>query len=152
MTAQQVGEQVSKQVSKQSGTAEQVVRAFSAALAQGDLDAASALARDDLVFSEPASLPFGGEHVGADGLRTVLGKISRDYRLRLQEPVFGSVGQQVVVKVTGSITARASGATMPLEAVDLYTVGADGLISRVDVFYRDAAAVSSLRDTEIGSE
>jgi hypothetical protein len=38
-----------------------------------------------------------------------------------------------------------------LEALDLYEVDDAGLIARVDVFYKDAAAVTALRTSESGA-
>jgi hypothetical protein len=37
---------------------------------------------------------------------------------------------------------------MPLDALDLYEVR-DGLIARIDVYYKDAAAVTALCEPEV---
>jgi uncharacterized protein len=121
----------------------EVVRRFVSALATGDLDTCQALVSQSLVFSEAASLPFGGDRVGSQGLLDLLAAVSRDYRVKLAEPVVAAAGDRVLVRVSGTIGSLVSGREMPLEALDLYDVR-DGLIVRVDVFYKDAAAVTGL--------
>jgi len=60
-----------------------VVRTFTDALRSGDISACAALLDDSSVFSEAASLPFGGDYVGAEGFRRMLGAVSRDFRVEL---------------------------------------------------------------------
>lgn len=126
-----------------------VVTTFTASLAAGDLDACRALVAADLVFSEAPNLPFGGDRTGPRGLADLLAAVSRDYRVRLAEPVVAALDDgpsgRVLVQVSGTIASRATGRSMPLDALDLYEV-ADGLITRVDVYYKDAAAVAALLD------
>jgi ketosteroid isomerase-like protein len=119
------------------------VSGFLASLSRGDLATCQTLVTDDLIFSEAPSLPFGGDYDGPDGLTQLLAALTRDFSLRLEEPRISAAGDQVLVRVNGTIRARTTGATMPLEALDLYTLR-DGLISRVDVYYKDAAAVTAL--------
>jgi ketosteroid isomerase-like protein len=138
-------------ISEQPFGAVEVVTHFTAALKTGDLEACRALVREDLVFSEAPSLPFGGDHTGWEAVVGMLGIIGREYRIRLDDPVIAAAGDRVLVRVSGSISSRATGRQMPLEAVDLYHVDDAGLITRVDVFYKDAAAVSALRTTESGA-
>jgi ketosteroid isomerase-like protein len=128
-----------------------VVARFTTALRTGDLDACRALVRDDLVFSEAPSLPFGGDHKGWDGVLAMLSTLSREYRVRLDDPVITEAGDRILVRVSGTIGSRATGRELPLEALDLYEVDDAGLIARVDVFYKDAAAVTALRTSESGA-
>lgn len=120
-----------------------VVTRFAAALAVGDIESSLALVHENLIFSEAPSLPFGGDRIGSQGLQDLLAAISRDYRIRLGQPTVTGAGDRVLVRVQGTIASRATGRQMPLEALDLYDVR-DGLIQRVDVFYKDAAAVTAL--------
>jgi ketosteroid isomerase-like protein len=125
----------------------EVVTRFLDALSSGHLDSCLDLVTDDLVFSEAASLPFGGDWQGKDGLVGCLRAVGKAFRVRLGEPVISSAGDRVLVRVTGTIASRATGREIPLEALDLYEVR-DGLIHRVDVFYKDAAAVIALLDKD----
>ena len=123
----------------------ETVRQFVASLSAGDLATCNTLVADDLVFAEAECLPFGGEWKGKDGLVGMLTAVSKAYRIKLGEPVISDAGDRVLVRVSGSISSRATGRSLPLDAVDVYTV-TDGLISRVDVYYKDAAAVAALCD------
>lgn len=122
----------------------QVVQRFVTALARGELDDCLELVADGIVFSEAPSLPFGGDWAGKQGVRDLLAAIGRQYRVRLGPPrVLGGGDGGVVVRMSGAITGRASGTQLPLDCLDLYQVE-QGLITRVDVFYKDAAAVAAL--------
>jgi ketosteroid isomerase-like protein len=125
-------------------TGTQVVQRFVTALARGELDDCLELVDDGIVFSEARSLPFGGDWTGKQGVRDLLAAVARQYRVRLGPPqVLGGGIGGVVVRMSGRITGRASGTQLPLDCLDLYQVE-HGLISRVDVFYKDAAAVAAL--------
>ncbi len=123
----------------------EVVRQFVASLSVGDLDTCNTLIADDLVFAEADCLPFGGEWKGKDGLVGMLTAVAKNYRIKLGEPTIADAGDRVLVRVSGTIGSRATGRSLPLDAVDVYTV-TGGLISRVDVYYKDAAAVAALCD------
>lgn len=128
--------------------ARDVVRAFTSALGAGDVKACLALLSEDNVFAEAPSLPYGGDYVGRGGFVQMLRDVSTHFSIVLDTPDVQPCGErQVLVQVTGTMTARASGRSMPLHAVDLYTVE-DGLVSRVDVFYKDTHAVVTLMRTD----
>jgi ketosteroid isomerase-like protein len=123
----------------------EVVRSFTGSLGRGEIDACKELVHPELVFSEAESLPFGGDWIGAQGFVAFLSAISAHYRVRVGEMVVSEAGDRVVARVSGTIQSRVSGRTMPLDAIDVYEVR-DGLIVRVDVYYKDAAAVTELLD------
>jgi ketosteroid isomerase-like protein len=120
-----------------------VVHAFTVGLSRGDLDSCQALLHPGFVFSEAESLPFGGERHGTQGFLDLLAAVARDYRVILDHPQISDAGDQVLVRVGGSIGSRATGRRMALNALDLYTLQ-DGLIARIEVFYKDTAAVIAL--------
>ncbi|WP_131767396.1 nuclear transport factor 2 family protein [Candidatus Protofrankia californiensis] len=123
----------------------EIVTRFTSCLAVGDIETCLSLVADDLLFSEASSLAFGGDWEGKDGLVGVLRAVGRDYRVRLDAPQVSAAGDRVLVRVSGTIAARSTGRMIPLDVVDLYDVR-DGLIRRVDVFYKDTAAVAGLLD------
>jgi ketosteroid isomerase-like protein len=129
-----------------------VVRKFTAGLRAGDVGSCLDLLDDEIVFSEAASLPFGGDYVGKDGFVQLLRNVARDLRVRLDAPQIGDAGPFVAVRVYGTMTSRATGRGLQMQVVDLYQLRA-GKIVRVDVFYQDSRAVSELcrDDTEAGS-
>jgi uncharacterized protein len=120
-----------------------VVRAFTDALRSGDIRACAALLDDSNVFSEAASLPFGGDYVGAEGFRRMLGAVSRDFRVELDPPEIAGTGDWVAVVVRGTFTSRATRRSMPVDCVDIYRLR-DGKIVRVDVHYKEPAALAAL--------
>lgn len=121
----------------------EVVGRFTRALAAGDLESALQLVHDDLVFSEPESLVFGGEWIGRQGVRDLMAAISRSYRIRIGPPDVVAAGDQVLARVHGTVSSRATRREAVLDALDLYHVE-DGRIRRVEVFYKDSAAVVAL--------
>jgi ketosteroid isomerase-like protein len=125
-------------------TGTQVVQRFVTALARGEVDDCLELVADGIVFSEARSLPFGGDWTGKQGVRDLLAAVARQYRVRLGPPqVIGAGVGGVVVRMSGRIIGRATGVQLPLDCLDLYQVE-NGLIARVDVFYKDAAAIAAL--------
>lgn len=121
----------------------EVVRTFTDCLRCGDIDACVALLDDANVFSEAASLPFGGDYVGPDGFRAMLSAVNRDFRVALQPPEIAGTGDWVAVVVRGTFTARATGRTMPVDCVDIYRLR-EGKIVRVDVHYKEPGALAEL--------
>lgn len=124
-----------------------VVRKFTDGLRAGDVAGCLELVHDELVFAEAASLPFGGDYLGKEGFVQLLRNVSRDFRVELGTPEIGAGEEFVAVRVTGTMTSRATGRSMPMDVVDLYQVRA-GKIARVDVFYKDTAAVVELTEQE----
>jgi ketosteroid isomerase-like protein len=121
----------------------EVVRRFTAGLRAGDVPGCLELLADDIVFSEPDGLPFGGDYHGKDGFVRLLRAVGRDFRMDLDEPAIGDAGAFVAVRVRGRVTSRATGRWLDLRVVDLYELR-DGLITRVDVYYKDPRALTEL--------
>jgi ketosteroid isomerase-like protein len=130
-------------VAEAGGTPVEVVTAFTGSLGAGDVDSCLTMIHPELVFSEAPSLPFGGDHLGKDGFLGLLSGVAKHYRVRLAESVVAAAGDRVLVRVSGTIASRATGRSMPLEALDLYEIR-DGLVARIDVYYKDSAAVTAL--------
>lgn len=121
----------------------EVVRSFTDSMRRGEIDVCRQLVADELVFSEAECLPFGGDWSGPQGFVDFLGAVGKHYRVRVADMALSEAGDRVLARVSGTIESRATGRSLPLDAMDLYEVR-DGLIVRVDVYYKDAAAVASL--------
>jgi len=126
-----------------------VVRAFTDAMRAGDIDTCLEMIAPDLVFSEAESLPFGGGYHGRDGFLQLLRNVSRHLKVELATPEITGGDGLVAVRVHGTMTARATGRSMPMDVVDLYRLSNDK-ITRVDVFYKEPSAVADLcREHEV---
>lgn len=121
----------------------EVVRRFTDGLRCGDVSACVALLDDANVFSEAASLPFGGDYVGVEGFRRMLRAVSREFRVVLDPPEIAGTDDWVAVVVRGTFTSRRTGRSMPVECVDVYRLR-DGKIVRVDVHYKEPGALAEL--------
>jgi uncharacterized protein len=126
----------------------EVVRRFTDGLRSGDIDSCAALLDEANVFSEAASLPFGGDYVGADGFRRMLSAVNRDFRVSLDPPEIAGAGDWVAVVVHGTFTSRATRRSMPVDCVDIYRLR-DGKIVRVDVHYKEPGALAELCRTPL---
>lgn len=120
-----------------------VVRAFTDAMRSGDIDTCLEMVDPDLVFSEAESLPFGGEYHGKDGFLQLLRNVGRHLKVELAAPEITGGDGLVAVRVHGTMTARATGRSMPMDVVDLYRLSA-GKVTRVEVFYKEPTAVADL--------
>ena len=120
-----------------------VVRAFTDAMRAGNIDTCLEMVAPDLVFSEAESLPFGGDYHGRDGFLQLLRTVNRHLKVELTTPEITGGDGLVAVRVHGTMTARATGRSMPMDVVDLYRLS-DGTITRVDVFYKEPSAVADL--------
>ncbi|BCO39255.1 nuclear transport factor 2 family protein [Mycobacterium timonense] len=121
----------------------EVVRRFTEGLRCGDIGTCAALLDDANVFSEAASLPFGGDYVGVEGFRRMLGAVSREFRVALDPPEIAGTDDWVAVVVRGTFTSRRTGRSMPIECVDVYRLR-NGKIVRVDVHYKEPGALAEL--------
>lgn len=121
----------------------EVVRRFTDCLGSGDIASCAELLDEANVFSEAASLPFGGDYLGVEGFRGMLRAVNRDFRVTLDPPEIAGSGDWVAVLVRGTFTSRSSGRSMPVECVDVYRLR-DGKIVRVDVHYKEPGALAEL--------
>lgn len=120
------------------------VRRFYDLLSAGDLDAATELLDDELVIHEPAGLPYGGEYHGPGGFQDIMGRINGQFQPEMVGPVTClDSGNPVVVRLVGRFTSRATGRSVEMDVVELFTVR-QGRIVILDVYYKDPGAVAAL--------
>jgi uncharacterized protein len=120
------------------------VHQFSKALAEKDLDRASALLHHDLVVHEAGGLPYSGEYHGPQGFLDLLAKMNESMELTPGPVTRDCLPDDTVVsRFRLTFTARTSGASVEMGLVELYKVR-DGLIIELDVYYKDPSAVAAL--------
>jgi ketosteroid isomerase-like protein len=120
----------------------EVVQKMLNAFVAGEVDVAHGYMADDIVLREPPSLPYGGDFRGHAGW----GKMMATF-LSVWEPrsefdftVVDGEGDRVFLLVTVDVASVATGRSLTLRIVEVYTVR-EGQIVEIDVFYKDTAAM-----------
>jgi uncharacterized protein len=123
---------------------EATVRRFMQAIVEGRLDDARSLLHDDFVAYETGGVPYSGEYRGPQGFFELLAKMTEGMEFTLgPAPQCLLAGDSVAVRSRVTFTARASGKSVEMKLVEVYTVR-DGLIVELDVYYKDPSAVAAL--------
>ena len=122
----------------------EIVTAAYAAMAAKDINAVIELSHPDVVLTQDPALPWGGRHVGPDGVvafaLALVGAIdSAVTTLALYE-----AGDKVVQYGRTAGTARESRKTFDIPECHVWTV-TDGKVSEVSFFIDSAAMLDALR-------
>lgn len=106
----------------------------------GDAPGAIELLHPQFRIQQPASLPHGGWHDGAEGMAAMGAAFARHWDRTIGEArVFGD-DVAVAQVTTQTWTAKATGRQATVDVVELFTF-ADGLILEIRVFQQDTAAL-----------
>jgi ketosteroid isomerase-like protein len=119
------------------------LRAFVDLLSGGDADRAFKLLHPDVVVYEADALPYSGTYHGVEGFGQMMEGLSRAFDLQVNKYEVLDAGDTVIARMDISLTARSSGRSVSMPIVELYRF-TDGLISEVDIFYKDTAAVAEI--------
>jgi len=119
-------------VSAHAQLVEELGRRFRA----GDWDGAFALFHADFRIQQPESLPHGGWHVGAEGMRTMAETFGRYWDRSIDDPAVTGCEDLVVQITTQTWTAKATGRSATVDVVELFAF-ADDLIAQIRVFQQD---------------
>ena len=126
-----------------SRTGGQVARAYLDAFQRGDVDAALACLAPDSVIVEPDGLPFSGRFVGREGFMELLGALTSVFDAVVERTDVHEAESIVVGQISLTLTSKSSGKSLPVNAVELYTV-VDDHIAVADVYYKEAAGIAAL--------
>lgn len=120
------------------------VRTFVAAVAEERMDDARGLLSDDFVAYEAGGLPYSGEYRGPQGFFELMVRMDDGMDVMPGPTMqFLLADNTVAVRFRLTFTARATGRSVEMGMVEVYTVRG-GLIVELDVYYKDPAAVSAL--------
>jgi limonene-1,2-epoxide hydrolase len=125
----------------------EVVADFLHNLADGNLDACCSAFSATALIDEAESLPFGGIRVGPKGFAELVATVGRLYKMRLGPPTIDASGNTVFVRFDITLTSRRTGNWTQMSVVDVYTVEG-GMITGLDVYYKDSADVSRVNTPE----
>ena len=116
----------------------ETVRRLYNSFAEGDLAAVLAACSPDVVIAQDDALPWGGEHLGHQGVATFAAKLAENDSHVITEEIYAA-GDRVVQYGRTQGTVRANGATYDIPECHIFTV-LDGKITRAE-FYIDSAAM-----------
>jgi ketosteroid isomerase-like protein len=126
------------------GDALVIVERFMNAIVEERLDDARGLLHDEFVAYEAGGVPYSGEYRGPQGFFDLLAKMTESMELTLGlAPQCLLAADSVAVRSRVTFTSRASGKSIEMRLVEVYTVR-DGLIVELDVYYKDPSAVAAL--------
>ncbi|OBF85669.1 hypothetical protein A5791_22330 [Mycobacterium sp. 852002-51163_SCH5372311] len=127
-----------------AGNPQGVVDSFMRAIVEERFDDGRMLLHDDFIVYEAGGLPYSGEYHGPDGFFELFAKMNEAMELAPGETVqYFLTGDAVAIRGRLKFTARASGESVEMSLVEIYTVR-DGLIAQLDVYYKDPSAVAAL--------
>jgi uncharacterized protein len=127
-----------------TGEPQSTVNGFMTAIAEERFDDARSLLHEDFVVYEAGGLPYSGEYHGPAGFFELFGKMNEAMELSPGETVQHLLaGDTVAIRGRLKFTSRASGQSVEMSLVEIYTVR-DGLITELDVYYKDPSAVTAL--------
>jgi ketosteroid isomerase-like protein len=119
---------------------------FYDAMRSMDPAALAASFSDDVIVVEPPSLPYGGTTTSRGAFfEKVLGYTSQRASFRVETSEVYGDGDRLAGHFTATFTANRSGETILLDQLELYEV-ADGVITKVEVFQHDTAALVDFFD------
>jgi ketosteroid isomerase-like protein len=121
-----------------------IVRRFMSAAGVGGRTERARLLHRDFVVSSAGGLPFSGEYLGPRGFFDLMEKMNEVLDLTPGPITVNPLGQDAITasfRVT--FTARSGGKHVEMDVVEIYTLR-DGLIIKLDVYYKDPSAVPTL--------
>ena len=129
-------------------TAQQVrtVQDLFAAAARGAVEEMTACLHEDVVVVQGHGLPYQGTYGGRQGFLDMLDALVSRYEIGQRNLVTHDTGDGdigAIVTFDVDFRARATGRTGSSGNVELYRF-TDGLISSIDIYYKDAVAVAAL--------
>ncbi len=121
-----------------------VVGEFMKAIAEERYDDAGALLHAEFVVHEAGGMPFSGEYHGPQGFFDLYAKMNEGLKLTPGEAIqYLHAQDTVAMRFPLKFTARASGNSLEMNLVEVYTVRG-GLIVDLDVYYKDPLAITEL--------
>ncbi len=121
-----------------------VVERFVVAFGEGRLRDALDLLHDDFVVHAAGDVPYSGDYVGAEGFTDLITTMMEMLELTPSPDMQYLVdGDSVAIYYRLTFTARGSGKSVEMGVAEVFTVR-DGLITELDVYYKNPSAVTAL--------
>lgn len=123
---------------------EGIYKAFGA----GDIESVFAAMAPDFSFDNagPQDLEYFHPRRSRDGFAEVVAMLGRDWEFSKFEPVqYFAAGNRVAVEINVSATIRSTGRSYSTVMVEIWTIGADGLATHMQLVQDSAAVAAALR-------
>lgn len=121
-----------------------VVQEFVSAIGEARFDDARRLLHDDFVIHAAGDVPYRGDYLGPDGFFDLIAQMFTVLELTPSPDMrYIADHDTVALHYRLNFTARASGATAEMAVTEVVTVR-EGLITELDVFYKNPSAVTAL--------
>lgn len=121
-----------------------IVQKFSTALRELDYDEMGQLLHGDFVVREAGGLPYSGDYYGLEGFRDLLNTINNAMTLQPGSITREPLGEDAVVaRFSLKFTARASGESVEMSVIEVYTLRSQKIVE-LDVYYKDPADIAEL--------
>jgi ketosteroid isomerase-like protein len=119
------------------------VARFAQAYLDGDIAAVLGSIAPGCVIHQAEALPWGGDWTGPEGFVAMVTRMVTNLDVELVSIDIMDAGQVAVGKLAARWTARATGEAAVMTVVEHYTVE-NGLITDLDVYYKDTALIRRL--------
>ena len=123
----------------------EVVSRFIKAFGGQDFETAAELLDPEIVFHEPAGLPYGGEGKRLEGIAALAEQILSEYSFEVREVEVRDAGERILVEAKADFTSRRSGASITESIVEIYRLE-DGKVVENWIFYHDVPALAGLHE------
>jgi ketosteroid isomerase-like protein len=127
-----------------AAAAKDVVTEMFAAMGGGDLERMKRTIHPDVVVHEAESIPLypGMYHGKTAFFDQVIGPMVANYDITLNdiEIIPSTSDNRAVGRIDATFTSRATNRSLRIRIVEIYDL-TDGLISNIDVYYKDTAAM-----------
>jgi ketosteroid isomerase-like protein len=121
-----------------------IVRRFMRATGAAGRPERARLLHERFIVSAAGGLPFSAEYHGPRGFFDLVGRMSEVLDLTPGPVTLNSLGRDAVAaRFRVTFTGRSSGKHVQMGLVEIYTIR-DGLIIKLDVYYKDPSAVAAL--------
>jgi len=118
-----------------------VVESIVAAMQAGDIEGILARFHPEIEIHEADSLPFGGVFRGHAGFQDLLRRLLGPAELSIDTATIREADDAVFILMDVSLTSRSTGRTLKTQVLEMERFQ-DGLVRRIDVFYKDTQAVT----------
>ncbi|MBO0728202.1 MAG: nuclear transport factor 2 family protein [Acidimicrobiaceae bacterium] len=127
---------------EQGAMAASAVEEFGRRFLAGDRDGAMGMLHSGFRIQQPASLPHGGWHHGAQGMAKMGSIFSRYWERTISDAQIMPCGDGAMQITTQTWTAKDTGRKATVDVLELFKMS-DGLISEIRVFQQDTHLLMS---------